>query len=213
VAALRAQPPETKLTTLAQKPEAIRADAPLSRAVVRMKEGRQLIVLDSETGTRVVGMLTITDLVRAHAGLVGGAGVPRVTALAARALDEVTASDIAEQAPIVSTTTNLKGLFGALARSQSNAVLVRDPQGQIGVVLLEHVRDFLDDEQLQPVLAATDLMRPAQVIDGQAPFSTLVTACLESEAAVVSAPDGAAHGELVTRASLGVFLLKWYARG
>ena len=57
------------ITTLMRAGAAVPADAPLLRAVVTMNELglRHLLVVDAETETRLIGVLTMSDIVRAHA--------------------------------------------------------------------------------------------------------------------------------------------------
>ena len=116
------------MRTLLQGVETVLCDLPLSRAVVRMNEraGRQLVVLD-ETATRVVGILTITDLIRAHAHR------RRKDAPAAQSrlhADEVSAGELAAGAPEAVAATPLSELLGLLARSPSGGVIVRTAEAR-----------------------------------------------------------------------------------
>lgn len=210
---LRLAPPEAPLLALMQPVEAILSDVPLSRAVVRMNEksSRQLIVLDPQTASQVVGILTITDLVRAHASASGGGTAHHV---ATQALDEVTAGDLAQRAPVVASSSNLKVLVDSLVGSPSGAVIVRtaDGLGTSGVVLLDHVRDFLRDEQLQRMLVAADLVRAAPRVSPEDSLAELVKVALTAEALVLPLAADAKQGEVVTRAAIGAVLVKWYAR-
>jgi CBS domain-containing protein len=57
------------IVMLMQTAHTIQSDAPLLRAVVKMNDlgVRQLLVVDSPTESRLVGILAMSDLVRAHA--------------------------------------------------------------------------------------------------------------------------------------------------
>ncbi len=214
VSALRQAPAETPLRTLLHRAETILSDVPLSRALVRMNEraGRQLVVLDAETASRVVGMLTVTDLVRAHAGAAGRELAEHVEIQPAG--HRVGAPDLAERAPLVAAGASLDQLVEALVASPGGAVIVRTAEGATsGVVLLAHVREFLRDEQLQRMLVAADLVRPAPAVAPESTFAQLVEACVSerAEALIVTGEGDATHGAVVTRAALGALLMKQYA--
>ena len=74
------------------------------------------------------------------------------------------------------------------------------------MVLLEHVREFLHDEQLQRMLVAADLSRPAPTVAPEATLAELIHACAShgAEAVVVGSA-------LVTRDALGALLVKRFA--
>ena len=214
--ALRQASGETALEALLQPVETILSDVSLSRAVVRINEkgGRQLVVLDAETASRVVGILTITDLVRAHAGAAGRALFQRTEGLAPQGLTGTVARDLAERAPVVAAGASLDQLVETLIGSPSGAVLVRTADGTIsGVVLLHHVREFLRDEQLQRMLLAADLVHPAPPVALETPIAGLVELCVAGgcEAVVLTGQGDASCGEVVTRAAIGALLVKWYA--
>jgi predicted transcriptional regulator len=74
------------------------------------------------------------------------------------------------------------------------------------------MQEFLRDEDLQKILVAADLARPAPILDEGAEFAEFVHEILDSEsaAAVVLSHDARPLG-VITRAALGVMLLEWYA--
>lgn len=213
VGTLRLAPPETPVRALLQRAETILADVPLSRAVVRMgeKAGRQLIVLDPQTASRVVGILTITDLVRAHARSASGGPAQLVVT---DGLDGIVASDLAQRAPLVPFGAKVSELLEAFTRAPGGAVVVRTPDGAdaAGVVLMEHVRDLLRDEQLQRMLLAADLVRAAPQVAATEGLSRLVALSAEAEAVMLPLAPDSTEGLVVTRAALGAVLVKWYAR-
>lgn len=75
-----------------------------------------------------------------------------------------------------------------------------------------HVRDFLRDEQLQRMLVAADLVRPAPAVSADDGLAQLVRSAVEADALVLPLAEEAQHGEVVTRATIGAVLVKWYAR-
>ncbi len=217
LAKLRQAPPDTPLRQLVQRVETILADVPLTRAVVRMNDRsvRALVVLDEKSASRVVGILTITDLVRAHARAAGAGPTPKLERLALDGLGEVLAQDLAKPAPSVAANVPLEELLDRFCDSSSGAIVVRASDGHaLGVVLLEHVRDFLGDEQLQRMLVAADLMRPAPQAEANATLSQLVAQCVSSDAPalLIRGSPGAAEEGVVTRSALGSLLVEWYAR-
>ncbi|MDP3570618.1 MAG: chloride channel protein [Archangium sp.] len=213
--ALRQAPPTALMSALMHEAQTIFADLPLSRAVVRMNDAgaRQLLVLDESTGSRLVGMLSLTDLVRAHARAAGTVQSPRAVGLSG--LSELRATDLATSSPVVSGSTPLDELVSSLGASPSGAVVVSARDGKTtGVVLLEHVREFLGDEQLQRMLVAEDLMRPLPAVAEDATLAEVIASCVEQDAPAlwVRTTTLGAQPQLITRSALGRVLLDWYAR-
>jgi CIC family chloride channel protein len=214
LAALAQATPDTPLRSLVHPVETILSNVPLSQAVVRMnqKTGRQLVVLDAATPSRVVGMLTITDLVRAHASAAGKA-LPEHAASLAGGLEGAGVKDLAVRAPVVTAAASLDELVAALVGSPGGAVIVKGAEGKQGVVLLEHVREFLQDERMQSMLLAADLVRPAPRVDRDATLAQVLDSFVaaRSEALVVEAAEEGGPGEVVTRTAVGELLVKWFA--
>lgn len=213
---LRQAPPDTRLSALVQPAATILADVPLTRAVVLMNDAkaRQLVVLDEGTGSKMVGILSITDLVRAHARAAGSGAPTKVTTLAG--LTQLRASELASETPIVDGGATMQDLLHSLAASASGAVVVRTrDRAALGVVLLEHVREFLPDEELQQMLLAADLARPLPEVAAESSLAELVATCAPNDvAAVLVSPapsDPNASARLITRAALGAVLLEGYA--
>ena len=217
LARLRSAPPETPISRLVQSVATILAGATLTRAVVQMNDAgaRHLFVLDDKTASQLIGVLTITDLVRAHAREVNRGQGPKVEAsLPSEGLGEVRAADLTQLVPAVPAGATVDELVASLAGSPGGVVLVRSPGGAIeGVVLLDHLRDFLQDDQLQRMLLAADLVRTVPTVPGDATLAQLVAQCVASDASallVEASSEGGAVG-VITRAALGAVLLDWYA--
>lgn len=209
---LRQAPAETPVSKLTQRAETILADVPLTRAVVRMNDAsaRQLVVLDEQTAAHVVGILSITDLVRAHARAVEPGQAPRGAGL--EGLEGLRAHELARLTPVVPGNATVDEIVGRIGASASGAVVVRTSDEKRGVVLLEHVRDFLGDEQLQRMLVAADLMRPLPLVEPDATLAQLIAACVEADApALLVTGADADEPAIVTRHALGIVLLDWYA--
>ena len=174
---------------------------------------RQLVVLDERTASRVVGILTITDCIRAHARAVGAEPGPKVEGRLPIGPDDVRARDLVRPAPAVAGCATMDALVDSLATSASDAVIVHSAEGKAtGVVLLEHVRDFLHDEQLQRMLVAADLVRLVPRVAPDATFAQLVAQCFAADAPAVIVPTEPAGEGVITRAALGSVLVEWYAR-
>jgi len=215
VAELRVAPAAAPIAQLVQQAETILADVPLARAVVRMSEKgvRQLVVLDERTASRVVGILTITDLIRAHARAVGAEPGPKVEGRWPIGPDDVRARDLVRPAPVLTGGATMDELVDSLATSASDVVIVHSADGKAtGVVLLEHVRDFLHDERLQRMLVAADLVRLAPRVAPDATFAQLVAECFAADAPAVLVPTEPTGEGVITRAALGSVLVEWYAR-
>lgn len=211
--ALAQAPAAATVSTLVQKAETILADAPLTRAVVRMndKAVRQLVVLDARTGTQVVGVVTISDVIRAHARAVGSEAARKVDAPPEDGGGDVRASDLAQTVPLLAASTTLDELLAALGSTPSNAVLVRAPSGDVvGVVRLEDVSDFLRDERLQRMLVAADVARPVGRVAPDATLAQLVAASVDA-AALLCARQGSENG-LITRTAVGALLIDRYVK-
>ncbi len=207
---LRQASPETAVRALMESAESVLADVALSRAVVRMNGAsrRQLVVLDALSGTQVVGVLSITDLVRVHARTADG------SAQLARGLEDLTASELAQGTALISQNSSLKTIVDALVSSPSGAVMVTADDGSSikGVVLLEHVRDFLRDDQLEGMLLAADLARNAPQVSRDANLGDMVKLLVEAEALVLPLEEGTPQGQVITRARVGALLVRWHAR-
>ena len=215
LADLRLAPAATPVSQLVQRVEAILADVPLARAVVRMSEKavRQMVVLDERTASRVVGILTITDLIRAHARAVGAEPARKADGRPPMGPGDVRARDLARPAQVLTGGATMDVLVGTLATSGSDVVIVQSAEGNAsGVVLLEQVRDFLRDERLQRMLVAADLARPVPRVAPDATFSQLVAQCVLADAPALIVPTEPTGEGVITRAALGSVLVEWYAR-
>jgi CBS domain-containing protein len=215
LAALWAAPPASPIAAMLQRAETVLADAPLTRAMVRMndKATRQLVVLDEKTASRVVGVLTMTDLIRTHARAVGAEAPRKTDGLAAEPLETITARQLAKPAPAVAASASVAQLIDALAQSPSASVVVQGAEGKSsGVVLLEHLADFVRDERLRRMLVAADVVRAAPLVAPDAPLAELVAACAASDAPALLVAGEGQPESVITRSAVGEVLIGWYAR-
>jgi len=73
------------------------------------------------------------------------------------------------RSPAVPASTRLRALFDQLVSSESGALPVLDERGEAaGLVQVEDLREVWNDAQLDSVLVALDLMRPARPVLAQA---------------------------------------------
>ncbi len=180
--------------------ERIERDEPLLRAVVRMTDlGRRHLVVVGDDGRRVVGMLSITDLVRAHAR--GAVTATRMPATAE------TLADVAWEAPVVDGRARVDDILERLEGANGEAVLVRGEGGALdGVIVLGHLRELLRDRALQRMLVASDIARPLPSLPPDAPLADVCLRFARSNVDAVRLDD--ATPRLATRAAVADALLR-----
>lgn len=202
------------VTTLMQPCHVIRSDAPLLRAVVRMNDlgVRQLLVVDAETESRLVGILAMSDLVRAHARA-APMGPHVAGSQRTGPLPELVARSLMVPPIQVSGSAKVQDLASQLRDGGAKAFVVREGADEFGVLLPEHLLEFARDEDLEKMLIAADLARPAPTVTEGADVAALVEAMREdgTEATVVvDARTGEPLG-VVTKSALARAFLDWYA--
>jgi CBS-domain-containing membrane protein len=200
------------VTTLMQAASVIRSDAPLLRAVVRMNNLglRQLIVVDAETETKLVGILAMSDLVRAHARAASES--PR-TVGSPRPLPELIARALMIQPTLVDGSATLLELVARQRDGDAKVFIVRENTQEFSIVLPEQLQEFARDETLRKMLIAADLAQPAPIVTDVADVAALVDAIREegTEAAlVVDGRSGEPVG-VVTKTALARAFVDWYA--
>jgi chloride channel protein, CIC family len=211
VGAVRAAAADLLVRALVQPAETVLGDTPLTRAIVHMNDRarRQLVVLDETTGTKVVGVLTITDVVRAHAQSVGRT-LPTEKRFSVEDMANLRAASLMQPAPQLEASSTLEQLVEALATSPAGAVVIAGP-GAPRVALLEDLREFLREDQLRGLLIAGDVARAVEVVESDVTFDQVVLGLAEKPAVIVL-PGAGERAQVVTRAALGELLFDWYAR-
>ncbi len=206
------------LAPLVEPAHTVLAEAPLIRAVVRMNDAgvRQSVVLDKTESARPVGMLAISDFVRAHARTVpppADSSAARTVSLSNSPSLSLRAHQLMAPAQLISSATSLETLIEQLNESADKALVVDGGEAGDGVVFLEEVRDFGHDEQLQSVLIAADVAHKVPVVHPDAELSDLVRQLSEGrlDAVLVKAPGVRPPVGIVTRAAVAAVLLDWYA--
>jgi chloride channel protein, CIC family len=216
VAALRAASSSASVETLLRPPHVVRSDAPLLRAVVRMNDlgVRQLLVVDAESGRKLVGVLAMSDVVRAHAraareGEARATGSPH-----SETLSELRASSVMLKASPVPGDSKVTALRAQLQEVDAMAFIVRLGSDSFSILLPEQLNEFAADDELGKMLLASDLARPAPSIAASADFAVIVKAMAddETEAAVVLDPETKDPIGIVTKMALARALLETYAK-
>jgi predicted transcriptional regulator len=116
-------------------------------------------------------------------------------------------------AQVVSGATRLEPLLEELEASAFKALIVDGGEREDGVVLLDEVREFGRDEQLQSVLIAADVSRKVPKVRPDTDLSELVQLLTETsaDALLVTQPGTRTPVGVVTRAAIATLLLDWYA--
>jgi chloride channel protein, CIC family len=205
---LLAAPPSVELPSLLQPAITVDANAPLSRAMLKMHEleTRELVVVEPET-RELSGLLSVQDLLQFRARLSEFAGTnPR-----AYASPNLHPKALMIPAREIAPSTRLLDVVGLRREGDTWAYLVRN-DGQFGVILQEHVNEYARDGDLERMLVAADVARPVTAAPDSANLSELVTAlgATDDIALVLLDESGAAQG-LVSRERLGEVLLQRYA--
>jgi CIC family chloride channel protein len=203
-------PPSSPVTSLMKSANVIRSNAPLLGAIVRMNDlrVRQLTVVDPETQTKLVGILAMSDLVRAHT-----VAAPLARSITSKvslfdALSELHAEAIMVPSAVVPAAAKLSDLSARLREGAAQALVVPGGDHGFGVVLPEHLTAFSHDEELEKMLIAVDFARPASSASENAPLSSLARAMASNntEAVVVLDTDSVPVG-VVTKSALALAFL------
>lgn len=165
VAALVSAAPKASLSSLMKPAQQIRSDEPLVRAVVRMNDlgTRQLVVVDATAGDKLVGILSMSDVVRAYATAASNSGARTETAGPSSML-ELNAEALMLPALVLPKSVGVLELVRQLRASGKLAVVVKDGANEHRVLLPEHLHEFARDEELEKLLVAGDLARRAPSI-------------------------------------------------
>ncbi len=202
------------LSAMLEPAHTVRADASLVRSVVQMNDAgvRQFVVVDNASASQVVGVIAVSDFVRAHARTVPAAGEPPPGTRSLKPPSSRRARQLMVPVEVVPGATRLEVLLERLLASTAKALLVESPEGEFGVVLLEYVHELSREDELQSVLIAADVARRVPTVAQSAELAEVVRAfSVGSPDAVLitEAPANKPVG-LVTRASLAEVLIEWY---
>jgi CIC family chloride channel protein len=192
--ALADVPPDTPMRALLTQPTTIHADAALIDAIVLMNDRstRHVFVRDRD-GDKLLGALTISDVLRAHAQASPRATDSARPSLAPQATDARTAGSIAVPVPLVTHSTQIDAVLAAIETSPHEACVVIDARdAPIGVIRWQHLRELVRDRELQRMLVADDLLHRAPVIEESTLVDSLIARFVEPtmDAVIVASPEG-----------------------
>jgi chloride channel protein, CIC family len=203
-----------RVSTVLESARTIQPDALLIQSVVKMNDAgvRQFVVVDDAQASHVVGVIAISDFVRAHARATPSLSevplaTPTVRPPAARR-----ARQLMVRVDIVSGTVRLGALLERLIASPAKALITEGPEGDYGLVLLDYVRDLGRDDELQSVFIGADVARRVPLIAQSADLSEMVRVFSQAgtDALLVAQSPGGAPIGVLTRAALAEVLLEWY---
>jgi CIC family chloride channel protein len=173
-----------------------------------------LITAQPSLTRRLVGILAMSDLARARTKDASAPGARESGSQRPSPQTELRAGSLMSGAAMVQTTANVADLEAMLRESNVEALIVRDSDGEFGVVLPEYLSEFNRDEELQKLLIASDVARPVPRLTQGAGLAELVKAVTDpaTDAAVVV--DLATNEPLgvVTKRALAMALLEWYGK-
>ncbi len=194
--------------------QVIRANATLLGAAVRMYDlgVRQLVVVDPATETKLVGILAMSDLVRAHVNAAPMSRGNTAKVSLGEALDELRAETIMVPSSMVSAAAKVSDLSTQLRDGPAQALIVRDGERGFGVVLPEYLSEFSHDEELERMLIAGDVARPASPASESDNLTSLAkTMASHNTEAVVIIDSEADPIGVVTKTALALAFLDSHA--
>jgi chloride channel protein, CIC family len=209
----------TLLSTLMEPALTVPSDAPLIRSVVQMNDAgvRQFVVVDNAQGTQLVGVIAISDFVRAHARAAAGTSAHSV-AQAIHPSFSQPSNVQAQQVMVVPASsmpgsTSLDALLTQFEASATTALIIETGEHEYGVVLLDSVREFEGNGDLQSVLIAADVAQKVPTVLATADLAEMVRTFAGGTAGAVTVtqPGEPAPIGIVTRAAVAAILLEWYA--
>jgi len=212
--------PESSVEKLMTPVCSIHPDAPLVHAIVRMTDlgVRQLCVLQRGVDELVVGVVAMSDVVRAHARAVSGSAARAHSSSAPPLSPNVQARDIMREAVLVSEATplpelekQLPGGRGFIVYGLANGTTEHSADSY-RAVLPEDLGAFARDEDFESVLRAGDVAQAAPAVPAAASLQELAYALHSAQANAAVVYEGPRHALLgiVTRAALADALLEWF---
>jgi chloride channel protein, CIC family len=188
VSELRQAKDHESVATLTRTAHRVRADEPLVRAVIRMNDlgTRQLLVLDAASGTRLVGVLSMSDVVRTYASAASG-GNSSAETKDRHSMLELRVETLMLASILVPGSLAVTELAKRMHSSGAKVAVVRLHANEYRVLLPEQINEFARDEELEKMLVAEDLARVAPTIAHDADIRTLLAVLQdrETETAIV----------------------------
>lgn len=206
------QQPDARVSTLVKPLPTISASAPILQAVVHMTDlgVRQLAVSADLPSAPLLGIVAISDLIRAHARAAARSGstAPPATASIPPG-PELRAQSLSRAVRVLPADTSLRDLLLDDAEA-AHSYVVRLSEGD-RVLLPEDLLTVAREEDFETVLRAGDLARPAARVQPGSNLSELARALREADATVAIVYDLEQRPVgVVTRTALADALLDWF---
>jgi CIC family chloride channel protein len=199
--------PQESVESVLEPVHSIAPDARLVQAVVRMTElgVRQLVVV--EGAGVLVGIVAMSDVVRAH-GRAAPTSIPPPTS-AATPSPARSAASLMTTVVLVESSGKLSEL--AIQDDEARNFLVRLADGY-RVMLEADIQAWSREAELDGLVTVADLARPAPVVAPTASLSEIarVLGQARAEAVVVESLDDPGPLGIVTRTALANALLDWF---
>lgn len=205
------QLPAASVLSLQKPLHTISATAPLVQAVVRMTElgVRQLAVVAETASAPLLGIVAISDLVRAHARAASrtGSGAPGASASLPPS-PELNAQTLMREVHVIADTASLRDLKQELKLERSYVIQLGEGDR---VLLHEDLATVARDEDFETVLRAVDVAQAAARVRPSTPLGELARALRDTSthAAIVYGSEDRPMG-VVTRAALADAVLEWF---
>jgi CIC family chloride channel protein len=201
--------PDVPVQSLATPAQSIGADEALLEAMVRMTDQRvrQLCVVTSGREPVLIGIVSMSDIVHAHARSAPKADSRRSSQT--NIAVEVRAAEIARDAVIIDGATKLTELDSL--PSDARCFIVRLAEGY-GAILPEDLNAFFRDGNLR-MLTAADVARAAPLVSPRATLEELTRVLHNAKSNALTVCDAYFQSPvgIVSRSDLADALLDWYA--
>lgn len=144
----------------------IRSDAPLIRAVLRMNDlgVRQLVVVDSDSESKLVGILAMSDLVRAHARAITSQSNNPVVSVSPSLAQRTTVPQQLITPAVVIDSPNSVAELRQLLIDHHRTLIVRNTEHSYGLVMPSVLNELPQDDYLNRLLIVSDLITPAPLV-------------------------------------------------
>jgi CIC family chloride channel protein len=200
--------PGSSIRALFEPPRVVSADTPLLRAVVRMNDldVRHLMVVDPKLRSKLLGVLTMSDAMRAHARVAVSRSSGQFSTSSVRSR-ELVAAAIMEPAIVVNGGAKLAELMVQL--KEGTPALIVATHAEYSIVLAEQLRDLIADEHLAKMLIAADVGQPSPSVDARTPLAGVTRVLRHEGSEAIVVLDGETHEPVgvITKSVLGRALL------
>lgn len=179
--------------------------APLIEAVVMMNDRSVRHLFAVSTQGALVGVLAISDVMRAHAlASPRATDSARISALRSDAMRDPSVSSLAQPAPIVKDSTRVDAVVNAVESTPCEACIVTNAAGApTGVVTRQRLRELTRDRELQRMLLAADVAQSAPVLASDDPIRIALRAFGDADLdAVIVRDQSGSPFAVLTRSAL-----------